>query len=72
MVNIFTVVGTIPGVYCQAQIVRLAGGRGQFTVLGLVILAAFFLIVIPYLSILNLMAAVEKGEDIYAFNDYCG
>ena len=71
LINLMTILGTLPGVYGQDLIVRLTGNRYQFTVLILLGLVIFFTVMIPILHIRDLFAAIDMGEDIWAINSYC-
>ena len=71
LINILTVVGTIPGLYGQIWIVVKNGGRNQFTVMILWSFLAICLLTVLPLSIVENMRASDDGEDITAFSPYC-
>ena len=70
MITIFTIIGTLPGLYTQIWIVKKTG-RIQFTVLILLCFLIFCMVTILPLSIIEAMRASDDGEDISSFNSFC-
>ena len=71
LINILTIIGTIPGLKGQIWVVQKAGGRNQFTVMILLAFLIFQLVTILPLSLVEAMNAKDTGEDITAFKEFC-
>ena len=71
LINILTIIGTIPGLQGQIWVVQKAGGRNQFTVMILFAFLIFQLVTILPLSLVEAMHAKDTGEDITAFKEFC-
>jgi len=69
--NIITILGCIPGLYLQNQLVKWTGGRTQFTVMILLIYLIILAVSVLPLNISANLLAHESGESITAFNSYC-
>ena len=70
MITIFTIIGTMPGLYTQIWIVKKTG-RIQFTVLILLCFLVFCMVTILPLSIIEAVRASNDGEDVSSFNNFC-
>ena len=71
IINIITILGTLPGVYGQGWIVRKAGGRFQFTIMIMMFFQVFAVATIFPMMLKNSFSARDYGEDIFAFSTYC-
>ena len=69
--SLFTIIGTIPGLFAQGWIVRKAGGRNQFTVMILIFILVFCLLTILPLSLLEALKANDDGKSITKVNSFC-
>lgn len=71
LINILTIIGSLPGLYGQGWIVQKAGGRTQFTV---VILLSFLLLILVAslpISITEIQRAKDDGQDVTSFTRFC-
>ena len=66
MINLLTIVGTIPGLFGQVWLVKKTG-RTQFTVLILLSFLIFCLVSVLPLSIVESIRASDEGKDVSAF-----
>lgn len=71
LINVLSIVGTIPGLYGQLWIVKKAGGRSSMTVAILLFFIVFQLVTILPLSIVANMRKSDDGEDITSFKSFC-
>lgn len=71
LIGVLTIVGTIPGLIGQKKLVQWTGGRNQFTVMILLFFLVIILLTALPLGIVENLRALDSGEDIAAFNDFC-
>lgn len=71
IINILTIIGTYPGVFGQAWIVRKAGGRFQFTVAIMLFFQVFAVFTVVPMMLYNSIEQTNYGENVMGFTDYC-
>ena len=71
LICVLTLVGSIPGLFGQGWLVKVTGGRNQFTVMILLFFLLFILVTVLPLSIISTIRASDAGDDVTSFNSFC-
>lgn len=71
VINLVTILASMPGLYGQIWVVKRAGGRTQFTVFLVLLYIVMPLITILPLQISEAIKVAADGQSIMSFSNYC-